>query len=185
VITERLAFAGRLAILAVGLTAAACSASSPSAPAPTGHAAATASADPCAAPEASQFDFYVGTWNMSWTEFGPARFTGRDMLVKNGCEIDEVLTAAHFLGSDNYRATSISAWDPARRKWVQQYRDNGGQRTYLGAFENGEMVLTANAGVKQRLTWRDITRDSFVWELDTSADAVNWNQVVVIDYTRS
>jgi hypothetical protein len=176
---------GRLAVISAALVLAACAGSAPSSGTAGSPPAAAASRDPCAAPEASQFDFYVGSWNMTWTEFAPTRFQGLDILVKNGCELDEVLTAPQFLGTGNYRATSVTAWDPVRRKWVQRYRDNGGERTYVGTFENGEMVLIANAGVKQRLTWRDITRSSFVWEFDQSADAVNWNQVVVIDYQRA
>lgn len=123
---------------------------------------------------------------MSWTESGQ-QFIGTDAVVKNGCHLDEVLTAPHFLGVENYRATSTSQWDSTRRQWVQRYRDNQGTVTFLGSFAGGEMVLTAtNTSVMQRATWRDIKSDSLVWELDTSSDAgTTWNAALVINYTRS
>ena len=168
------------------LLLAGCVGGQPASASPSAHSTVTATPAPCSAPEATQFDFYVGTWNMSWTEFGPTRFTGTDVVVKKGCELYETLTAAEFLGTPNYRATSVTAWDAARGRWVQDYRDNGGRKTYVGTYRDGQMVLESNPPIKQRLTWREIAATGFVWTFETSPDGgLTWNQQAAIDYRRA
>jgi hypothetical protein len=175
----------RPAALAACLALVGCSGWGSSAPQPA-DAGRAPSVDPCGSPEARQFDFLVGSWTMSWVEFGPTRFTGHDTFVRNGCELDEVLTAPVFEGTSDYRATSVLAIDPASGKWTQRYRDTGGgQRVYFGGLAGGRMVLVAGGGIRQRAIWRNVTASSLVWELDTSSDGVHWDQYLVVDYSRA
>ena len=123
---------------------------------------------------------------MGWTEFGPTRFAGHDAFVRNGRELDEVLTAPIFEGTAAYRATSVLAIDPGSGKWIQKYRDNGGGQTvYTGGLAGGRMVLVAPGGIRQRSIWRNVAASSLVWERDRSSDGIHWDQYLVVDYTRA
>lgn len=174
----------RSAALALVIVCAACSGSSTVAlPSP----ASTQSVSGCSAPEAAQFDFWVGRWLGRWIDAqGTAMAT--DEVVRNGCEIDESFEAPRFLQHDNYSATSRSHWDPSLGKWVQDYSDNVGERSrWLGGYSSSAMTLIGPqvGSRQQRIVWRDIQSGGWTWEYDSSTDGSTWSAVVVIRYQRT
>jgi hypothetical protein len=185
---ERLVWTG--AVAAAGFILVACSGTAPSASttAPqASQASVTPSTTGCVAPEAAQFDFWVGTWKGTWADSGHIQ-TASDTIVRSGCEIDETFAAAFFLGHTNYTATSKSHWDSSFGMWVQDYADNVGERSrWLGSFAKGQMVLVGPevGSRQQRVIWRDIRVDGWVWEYDSSVDGASWNALAVIPYTRA
>ena len=176
-------FSRRAAALALLIVSAACSSSSSAAlPSPSSTQHVTG----CTAPEARQFDFWVGSWKGTWTD-GQGPTSGSDVVVSSGCEIDETFAAPRFLGHTGYSATSHSHWDPALTKWVQDYSDNFGERSrWLGGVASGAMTLIGPqvGSRQQRIIWRDIRSDGWTWEYDSSTDGSNWSAVVVVTYAR-
>lgn len=143
----------------------------------------------CDGPEAQQFDFWVGTWDVAWQgPTGPLK--GTNTVTKQGCIVIE-----HFegpLGSPNYIGNSASAWVPTLKRWVQHYRDTSGfNASYVGGFEAKAFVLyRATPGLAvantARLVWRNITPEELVWETERSTDGgATWtNSGLTIAYTR-
>ena len=97
-------------------------------------------AQPCAAPEYHQLDFWVGNWDVYPT--------GKDKLVAHsliesvyGCGIRENWMP---LGKEvNGGGGSLSLYDPKRKQWRQTWIDSTGTRVDLdGGFSNGVMSIT-------------------------------------------
>jgi hypothetical protein len=83
-------------------------------------------------------------------------------------------------------------WSPRAKKWQQTWVDNmGGYLALNGEFADGRMVLlregilgNGKAGL-QRMTYRDIAKDQFDWDWDTSEDGgKTWTNRWHIHYTR-
>jgi uncharacterized protein DUF1579 len=111
---------------------------------------------PCDAPEAHQFDFWIGDWEVR-TPDGKVAGTNRVEPVLGGCAIQE-----HWTGSRGMSGTSLNMFDPATRRWHQTWVDDHGTLLLLdGAYTDGSMVLTgqtppgpgSTAPMRQRITW--------------------------------
>src|SRR3989304_8165858 len=124
----------------------------------------------------NQFDFWLGEWNVRWSEDG--RGTNRIERVLDGKIIQE-----NFDGrpSSELRGLSFSAYDPERQLWCQTWVDNsGGYLDFTGIFKDGKMILGRDAVVKgeackQRMVWYNIGPDQFDWNWERSDDnGQNW-----------
>ncbi|MBX9929814.1 MAG: hypothetical protein K2X99_12990 [Gemmatimonadaceae bacterium] len=144
---------------------------------------------PCKAPEASQFDFWVGKWELTWPQGqgGPGPNHGTNEITKelDGCVIHEHFAGA---GAGALAGRSYSLFDAARGQWLQTWVDNqGGYIPLSGSFREGRMELRTpvrrdRQGRWQlsRMVFRDITPASFVWDWEASSDSgatwqSNWN----------
>jgi len=144
----------------------------------------------CAAAQATQFDFWVGTWEVTWTTAGGAEAKGTNTVTKQSCVVLE-----HFDGPlggvAGYIGNSAAAWVPTLAKWQQNYVDTGGfAAAYIGGREGDAFILyratpggaIANTG---RLVWKEITADRLVWTNDLSRDnGATWTVGLTIIYTR-
>lgn len=142
---------------------------------------------PCEAPEAQQFDFWLGTWDLTW-EGGTGTNTVTRIL--GDCIIQEDF-ATEAMGPQPYLGLSVSAYSPQRGQWRQTWVDSqGGYLDFVGGFADGKMVLQREGmrngkPVLQRMTWYNITPDSLDWDWEASEDGgqtwtLNWQ----IHYTR-
>lgn len=131
----------------------------------------------------SQFDFWLGEWNCTWTDDGKG--TNRIERI-----LDDKVIQENFEG-DGLHGISHSVWDPERELWCQTWVDNNG--TYLdftGSFHDGQMVLTRDAIVrgkacKQRMVWYNITEEEFDWNWERSDDGgKTWDVKWAIKYKR-
>ena len=144
----------------------------------------------CAAAQANQFDFWVGTWDVTWTATNGSEAKGTNTVTKQGCVVLE-----HFDGplggTAGYIGNSAAAWVPTLGKWQQNYVDTTGfAGTYVGGVEAGAFILyratlggaIANTG---RLVWKDISADKLTWTNDRSTDnGATWQVGIAITYTR-
>ena len=91
---------------------------------------------PCSSPEASQFDFWIGEWNLTWKSAEGKEQTGSNTITKSlsGCVIEE-----HFDGNPSmpFIGKSFSVYNPQKNTWQQtiflQQADNVGKRRELAA----------------------------------------------------
>lgn len=93
---------------------------------------------PCAAPEFSQFDFWIGRWDVYPT--------GKDVLVAhslieglyNGCAVRE-----NWMPLKGPAGGSLSGYSPGLHGWRQTWIGGGGGWVdFRGGFDGKAMVLT-------------------------------------------
>lgn len=141
---------------------------------------------PCTAPECSQFDFWLGKWDLIDNDTVKAS----NVITKemDGCMIHERFNNP----AKNYKGESWSMYSPGLKKWQQTWVDNlGTYITLSGVFENGEMTLytephTSN-GMKtiKRMVYYNIKKDSFDWRWESSMDdGKTWQENWLIHYKR-
>ena len=141
---------------------------------------------PCTAPECSQFDFWLGDWQLTYNDTSHA--TNTITKEMKGCVIHE-----HFNDPDkSYRGESWSVYNPRTKLWQQTWVDDQGAYIVLkGTYSDGKMTLTTepvmNNGVKtvSRMIFHNITKDSFDWEWEaTTDDGKTWKNNWHIHYQR-
>lgn len=142
---------------------------------------------PCTAKEATQFDFWVGNWNL----YSADTLTGTNTIYKvmEGCTIQE-----NFSNRDaSYIGKSWSVYSPQAKLWQQTWIDNQGAFIYLsGKFENGVMTLFTEprklpngAEIINRMIYHSINQESFDWEWEASSDkGTTWKNNWHIHYIR-
>lgn len=143
---------------------------------------------PCSRPEASQFDFWLGEWNLTWND----TVTGTNRIAKDydGCVIRE-----DFSTNDSipFRGMSVSVYNAIIGKWQQTWVDNNGSYLdFIGEFADGKMVLSRQAHSKdkpaflQRMVWSDISSNSLTWSWERSDDkGKTWKSLWLINYHRT
>lgn len=141
----------------------------------------------CDLPEAQQFDFWVGKWDLEWGDGE----TGTNVIEKklDGCVIVE-----KFDGSPSrpLRGMSVSSYNADLGKWQQTWVDNhGGYLDFVGGYADSRMVLEREAvrdgrKIRQRMVWYDIEDDSLSWNWERSTDGGDtWELLWQISYRRA
>jgi hypothetical protein len=117
------------------------------------QAQSAAASRPCASPSHRQFDFWLGTWNV--TQAGKVAGQNKIESILNGCAVME-----SWKGTGGVTGHSLNIYDSTRDLWHQTWVDSTGSLLTLeGRFKSGAMVLegvtTDEKGVKarQRITW--------------------------------
>lgn len=133
-------------------------------------------------PETSQFDFFVGNWNV-----GRA---GKDKIKRFGGGV----AVTEKYSEPNYTGSSVTVYDVATGMWTQTWLDgNGGYFQLTGKKEGDDMVLVGNfkdprdGKVKLlRLSFVDITKNSFSQKYDTSEDGgATWQAMNTVPFVRA
>jgi len=115
---------------------------------------AVAFAAPCDAPEFSQFDFWIGDWQV-FTADGTVAGTNRIEKEYGGCVLHE-----HYQTARGYSGESLNTYDPGSKHWHQTWVDNTGTLLLLdGGLQGNAMVLegsttdTKGVETRHRITW--------------------------------
>lgn len=155
-------------------------------PGASSHADTTSTAPPpCSGLEYRQFDFWLGTWALSW-EGG----TGTNVISSEmgGCVIEE-----NFTTSDDqpFVGNSLSVYDARSKTWKQTWVDNsGGYLDFEGGMVGDSMILarsfvdTSGTTRWQRMVFFNIEHDSLDWHWMKSTDGKTWELAWAIHYTR-
>ena len=149
-------------------------------------AAVSKSPPPCSGPEFRQFDFWLGTWDLAWSDGG--RGSNSISAILDSCVVQEEFDgrpAMYFTGK------SVSTFDRRQALWKQTWVDNqGGYLDFVGGWQGDRMVLTRvavvdSAGVIQRMVWYDIEPDRLEWNWERSKDdGKTWEVLWQIHYLR-
>jgi hypothetical protein len=139
----------------------------------------------CPAPEARQFDFWIGHWTVTTPE-GAVAGDSRIESILEGCAVLE-----HWTGAKGGRGKSLKAWNATHRAWEQFWVDKDGQRLLLrGGLREGSMVLeSVDEGVagarRERIRWTPAADGSVrqLWEASTDGGAT-WSVEFDGRYTR-
>jgi len=138
---------------------------------------------PCSAPEHRQFDFWIGTWDVTTLD---GRLAGRNTISRKleGCVIHE-----QWDGS-GMRGESFNIWDRAGRRWHQTWVSSRGELLLLdGGFSGGAMRLSGESGpperrIRNRITWTPGPDDTLRQVWDVSRDGREWRTVFDGTYRR-
>lgn len=140
-------------------------------------------------PEADQFDFWLGEWDLTWQSSGGEEQRGTNSITKilGGCAIE-----VSFNGSPgiNLSGKSISIYSPQRSAWIQIWVDNqGAYLDFIGEYVGGEMILSREAErngktIHQRMVWYNINDNELDWNWEMSADGLTWELSWKIHYQR-
>ncbi|HEX4953529.1 MAG TPA: tetratricopeptide repeat protein [Thermoanaerobaculia bacterium] len=110
---------------------------------------------PCKAePQAKQFDFWLGEWEVYDNAHGTLSGSSRIEPLPGGCLIVE-----NYVNLAGYAGRSMNFWDPQLGKWRQIWVDNSGTIMWFeGGLEGSDMVFEgdqfARNGDKQRTRMR-------------------------------
>ncbi len=106
---------------------------------------------PCSAPEAKQFDFWIGDWDV----FEDAKLSGTNRIERMyGCVIHESWKSPELSGQ------SLNVFDTKRAVWHQTWIDsNAGLLVIEGAWKNGSLSMSDATlpGKKDPLRVNEIT----------------------------
>lgn len=111
---------------------------------------------PCATPQHRQFDFWIGTWEVTDAAGKPL---GRNRIAAahGGCALVE-----QWSGRGGVTGSSLNAWDAGTRRWHQTWVDSTGGLLHLeGGLVDDRMRLDGEADddarpghrVRQRIEW--------------------------------
>lgn len=142
---------------------------------------------PCSSPEASQFDFWVGEWELTWADTGKGTNIVTEPLGQ--CVIEEQFADA---AANSLKGMSVSVYNPRTKEWQQTWVDNmGGYMVFTGGWQGDRMILSRETvrpdgtPVIQRMVWRDITPNSLTWDWQASEDkGATWKTNWQISYVR-
>jgi hypothetical protein len=154
-----------------------------------GHAAVLPPAYGCDSPEARQFDFWVGEWDLAYVENGKAGTShNRVTKILDGCVLLEEFSGAP---SSRLDGRSVSTFDRATRQWKQTWVDNtASYLDFTGGWTEGRMVLTREAEITgrkflQRMVYEDIRAEGLKWLWQRSDDGgKTWTTGWEIAYKR-
>ncbi len=146
------------------------------------------------AQDGSEFDFWVGKWNLNWEYADGSKGHGVNSIVKM---LDEKVIQEHFEAKDDgpykgFLGTSISVFNPASKTWHQAWADNqGGYFNFIGVVENHQRIFKTT--VKQpdgtdlalRMRFYNIEENSLTWDWEQSTDGgENWTLRWRIHYSK-
>ena len=142
---------------------------------------------PCSVSEASQFDFWVGEWNL----YSNDTITGTNSISKimGGCTLQENFNSP----KTNYTGKSWSVYNPLTKSWQQTWVDNmGGYIALTGSFENNRMTLSTaprklpnGKELISHMVFSNISKDSFDWDWEATTDnGTNWKNNWHLHYVR-
>ncbi len=134
------------------------------------------------------FNFWVGEWELSWTDQQGNEGAGTNTIEKilDGAVIQENFEATKGR-LKGYKGKSVSVYNPQRQSWHQAWVDNqGGYIDMKGSvdgekriFQTGERTLPNGNTIISRMVFYDIKEDSFTWDWESSQDkgetwSLNW-----------
>jgi len=135
------------------------------------------------------FDFWVGEWDLTWEDAQGQTHRGYNRVLKilDETVIQENFTTFPSTGNTlNLKGMSLSVYNPQTQRWHQAWADNqGGYYNFVGQFEGDKRMFvtkTTNQRGKeiiQRMVFRNISEESFVWDWESSTDGgetwqLNW-----------
>lgn len=137
-------------------------------------------------PRATQFDFWLGAWDLT----SGGKPAGTNSITR---ELDGAVVMEHFVSNKEggLRGISVSVFNANTGQWQQTWVDNqGAYLDFTGGFHDGKMILQRHASKAgqeflQRMVWYNITPDSLDWSWQRSDDSgTTWKTLWPIHYRR-
>ena len=91
---------------------------------------------PCSAKEYAQFDFWVGSWEVT-NPNGSMAGSNKIEKIQGGCVLKENWTSA----TPGYTGTSYNFYNAAKKQWEQMWVDNQGGSLHLKGHKTGNQMI--------------------------------------------
>lgn len=135
------------------------------------------------------FDFWVGEWKLTWKDAKGNTVEGENKISKIH---DGKVLFEEFKAPQGYTGSSYSVFNPQRKEWKQTWVDSqGGYITLNGRkegetriFESSEPVTRGKDQLLFRMIFHSITRESFIWEWQSTSDQKTWTTAWQIEYKK-
>ena len=132
---------------------------------------------PCSGEMNRQFDFWIGSWDVTTVANGQVAGTNDITRILGGCVLHE-----SYETPTGYVGQSFNAYDAQTGRWHQTWVDNGGLVLKLdGGLVDGKMVLSGPGkdgqgnDIVNRITWTPHEDGSVQQTWDVSSDGgENW-----------
>jgi len=140
------------------------------------------------------FDFWIGTWNLTWEASNGTTQTGTNHVEKI---LDGKVILENFKAESGqlkgYEGKSVSVYQKRTGNWKQTWVDsNNGYITLNGKIDGNKRIFWTEATVPngekklKRMVFYDITKNSFTWDWESSTNNGNsWKLQWRIHYKRS
>lgn len=124
------------------------------------------------------FDFWVGKWDASWAEGEGKIGRGTNSITKvlDGTVIQEDFAITEGL-QKGFKGMSLSVFGTTANQWHQAWADNQGGYYNLVGDRDGDVRIfktlprtASGKTIVQRMVFKDIKSDSFVWDWEKSED---------------
>lgn len=151
----------------------------------------TSNQPPCSYPQSSQFDFWIGEWDLTWND--TLHGTNRIEKIFGNCTIHENFSDQR----SNFFGQSWSVYNANYNQWQQTWVDNqGGYIALTGGMVADSMILkteerTVPASISptgkiiNRMVFYNIKPNSFDWSWESSVDGGKvWTPKWQIHYQR-
>lgn len=121
-------------------------------------------------PEARQFDFWLGEWEVT-NPAGTVAGTSKIEAIAGGAGLLE-----NWTGGSGYAGKSLNTWNAAKKQWQQYWvGSDDGVLELNGGLVDGRMVLTGEHDVRgrhliERITWTPNADGSVRQHWEQSAD---------------
>ncbi|MDZ7714951.1 MAG: hypothetical protein U5J95_01940 [Balneolaceae bacterium] len=144
-------------------------------------------------PPQNYFDFWIGTWELTWEAPDGSMESGTNKIEKilEGKVIQENFEAieGRFEG---YAGKSWSVYSSRNKEWKQTWVDsNGGYIDFTGEFSGGKRIFITDRitpqgkSIMQRMVFYNIKQNSFTWDWELSTDkGKSWTLQWRIEYKR-
>jgi hypothetical protein len=142
--------------------------------------------NPCKDPAVSQFDFWVGDWDLTWAD--TLHGSNKVERIMGGCTVQENFYDPKM----KFSGKSWTVYSVPAKRWMQTWVDsNGGYIALSGGMKGDSMILstqmreTPQGKMVSRMIYYNIKKDSFDWSWEGSSDGgVTWKQNWLIHYKR-
>ena len=126
-------------------------------------------------PDSALFDFWVGEWDLTWTNADGKIDKGTNSIKKI---LDGKVIQENFCETNgDFKGTSISVYNQTKKTWHQAWADNrGGYYDFEGAVEGKKRIFKTQLKnvngekVIQRMVFYDIADDALTWDWEISRD---------------
>ena len=141
--------------------------------------------------DSTAFDFWLGEWNVTWTSADKIYHATNTITRKmNGHFIHESFEILDG-PSKGFKGESFSTLDRQSGLWKQTWIDNqGAYLDFIGNQEGDakifERSFTNKAGenIRQRMVFRNIKKDGFDWDWQSSKNGGEWKMLWQLRYVR-
>ena len=139
----------------------------------------------CTDTHADEFDFWVGTWEVTTPE---GRVAGANTITQ---DLDNCILREHYTTPSGYEGYSFNIYDTTRGLWHQSWVDNTGLLLQLDGGLVGSAMVMQGPGVDSegkplthRITWTPQPGGTVRQHWETSSDSQQWSTLFDGRYTR-
>ena len=143
--------------------------------------------------QSEAFDFWLGDWDLTWQGQNNEIKKGINKIepVLGGKVIQENFSSLEGDEASRFIGKSWTVFNPQTEEWKQTWVDNSGAYLDFEAFFEDSIkgfqrsfINPKGQKLYQRMVFKDINENTFIWDWESSNDTENWTLQWRINYKR-